>query len=159
MVLAHTLTEWAEYSRCSTCQAWSGSSSVLWVIMVIVVDICIIILVLALYRIWQQSCTPCFQEVQRRRVGVAQTLNATLFTNAEQLEQQDHTLQQEDVRAEDEVGQSGVINGEICSHVTVVVGHDGAEISASEAGAGELQMPASIYSAADAVDGFVEDVV
>ena len=153
-VLGHTLIERAKYARCYTCQALSGSYALLWMAMVIAIDVSIIVLLLATHRMWEQRCKPCFQEVRRRRVGVAQTLDARLFMHEER--RQEHT------RFEEAVRQSGVVDGEICSigvRVVGVVGHDRNELDNANDVERCYPAPASVHSAAGVVEGFVEDIV
>ena len=160
-VLGHALVERAKYARCQTCQALSGSYALLWMAMIIAIDVSIIVLLLAMHRIWEQRFKPCLQEVHRRRVGAAQNLNARLFTHEER--RQEHTR----TCIEEAVSQPGVIDGEICSigvRVVDVVAQDGNEMDNGDdaerchPARRELQLPIYVHSAA-AVDGFVEDVV
>ena len=155
MVLAHMLTEWAEYSKCARCQAWSGSSVLFWMFITVVVDVGIIVLILAAHRMWELRCRPCCQEIRQRRVGVAQTLNAALCSDEAQHAQQQHT--------EDDAPQDVVIDGEIYSsvhvRVAVVTDHAGNVIdTASEASLDALPSRGT-QSAEYTVDGFVEDIV
>ena len=84
VIVTHVLTEMAEYYRCDSCQEWSGGSVVLWILMVLTMDVGALGLLLGLRKAWQARGRPCWEEVRRRRVGVAETLNSALFTGGEE---------------------------------------------------------------------------
>lgn len=181
MVIAHMLTEWAEYSRCGTCKVWSGSSSLVWIILIGLMDISAIAVLLAMYHccvhVWEHRCKPCCYEVRRRRVGVAETLNAALSV-AEQGQGQD----QEEFEVAEGVAGTGVINGVISAVAnTAVVSHSINDSTATHGVTtrirtnnddcnasnddnsytviGEVLSCGSVDAAPRTVDGFVEDVV
>ena len=77
------------FETCRWCAAFTSQDwEVLWPVLVLLRDVVALwaaaALLTAATRCWRNGCKPCIEDARRRRVGIAEGLNASLSVVAEQ---------------------------------------------------------------------------
>ena len=155
-IAAHAMMEFAEWSECPSCQDWSYNGA-MWAIMVILADSAAVFLgfsaVVMLRSAWLEHGKPWCESLRRKRVGIAEGLNARLGDFAEgdvETFESDRSVEPVSVAVSTSqaiLDGTFVVEGAAVAHPTV----DGGSLGWGRTDAG-------MDSDGQTPDGFVEDV-